>query len=84
MPSHINMMGTMVKLDPEQAKSQILHRAKEFDGNAVACAEAYGVSPRTFNRWMATLGINDDLAVMREEARAAAEGEAPPENEITI
>lgn len=67
----------LVRLDPAEAKKQILAAYRTHGGHEEHTAQALGVSSRTLRRWTNDLGLLDQVTVMRDRRRAA-EAKVPP------
>ncbi len=57
MASNINLVGTLVKLEPERAKVLILKAFKDNDESWTAAAKALKVTYRTMRRWRLELDL---------------------------
>jgi hypothetical protein len=59
-------MGLLVKLQPKVARARLRSLLEEVGGSAPAAAKRYGVVRRTFDRWLAELGLQETAARFRE------------------
>jgi hypothetical protein len=59
-------LSTMVRAHPAEAKAIILTALTRARGAELAAAELLGVSTRTLRRWVAQLGLKDQLERLRK------------------
>ena len=57
MSGQISQMGATVLHDPRQAKEELRERLLQHNGDPASAAQSYGVTRRTFDRWLVRLGI---------------------------
>lgn len=74
-----NEMGMMVNFKPEEAKKKILGALKDECGaNADIAAAHFGVTRRTFGRWVKALDLTEAASKMRATAKRKGWWKATP------
>lgn len=58
-------MGVRVKLRPAEARGELRSLLERVGGDVVAGAREFGVTRRTFDRWLAALGLQETAAAFR-------------------
>lgn len=63
-------MAALIVVDPERAAREILAAFKSCGASAEDAAKRYGVTRRQFDRWVKRLGIEAQIAELRDKQRA--------------
>ena len=69
MPYRVTEIGLLVLSKPDEAKKKIVRAFKQNGANRRLTAEALGVSGKTLDRDIESLGIRGEIDSIREKAK---------------
>lgn len=65
---HVTLLGSLVLYEPQLARERILEALRAEHGNLTHTAKRLDVSHRSLLRWVAELGLQRDVDLIRTQA----------------
>lgn len=84
----VKRLGAMLLIAPDSLRREMLRALREAQASEIVAAEKLGIAVRTWDGWVAKLGLEAEIELLKERARAQGwhhgrHGGRPPSGKAT-